>query len=162
MLDTTPEPQNRKLNTQFTKKAMLCPRNFSGVLECRLPLAWVWAVHWERSHYGLCCEAAKLYTIVTCHLPSLLFLYFFESGEGFGLGVMRQPHERYICKSFAAEMKRTPAVGPQSQGRGVWWNRISAMEVTAFFGNLKLRFCWWDWLLSCLPPPPPSFFMMTV
>lgn len=31
MLDTTKEPQNRKLNTQFTKKAALCPGNLPGI-----------------------------------------------------------------------------------------------------------------------------------
>lgn len=37
--DTTSEPQNRKLNTQFTKKAALCPSRFPGILQCRRPFA---------------------------------------------------------------------------------------------------------------------------
>lgn len=55
------------------------------------------------------------YTVMTCRFPSLSFFFFFLSLR---VGVVRQPDERYICKSFAEKMKRTPAVGSGELRKG--------------------------------------------
>lgn len=98
------------------------------------------------------------YTVMTCRFPSLSLFFF-----SLRVGVVRQPDERYICKSFAEKVKRTPAVGSgelrkRCAGGIETWSRRSL----PFLGSCSLGSIVESWLLSCVWLPPSSFFLMTV
>lgn len=96
------------------------------------------------------------YTVMTCRFP-----FFFSLS--LRVGVVRQPDEQYICKSFAEKVKRTPAVGSGELRKGCaggieTWSRRSL----PFLGTCSLGSVVESWLLSCVWLPLTSFFLMTV
>lgn len=75
--------------------------------------------------------------------------------------MVRQPDERYICKSFAEKVKRTPAVGSGETRKGSAGG-IGAWRSLPFEGNLELRFCCWELAFVVCLAPPTSFLLTTI
>lgn len=74
-LDTTSEPQNRKLNTQFTRTAAHCPGNVPGVLSCTLLLALTLREPSAgKGATGAPTASLPDHIVLTCHFPFFLSL----------------------------------------------------------------------------------------
>jgi hypothetical protein len=101
MLDITSEPQNRKLNTQFAKKAVLRPGNFPGICSTDVLLPPV-----EASLFAGAGKGAAEASSRACQITHSHDLSFPPPPT---VGVVSQPDERYICKLFAEKVKGTPA-----------------------------------------------------